>query len=290
MSKAKTSSGNDGLMQFIVPALVGAGVSAAAFALFLTLGSPQRTAGPTDATPSTSSTSGDAAALSETQRAAVERTVRDYLMRNPQILMQMSEALERQQAEARMTQVRTAISENADLIYRDNYGLEAGNPEGDVTIVEFSDYNCPYCKRALNDLTRLLDTDKNVRVVLKEFPIFGERSEGAARVAIAAAKQGRYFEVHIALLKSRGQNDERSAMRLAENLGLDMDKLRKDMESDEVRKILRETRELGNKLGIQGTPFYLVGDRSIPGAPEDLFQVFQQNVAEVRKKGCATVC
>ena len=276
-------------MQFIIPALVGACVSAAAFALFLAMG-PDRAGGPPPPGASKPGPLGDLAVLNDTQRAAIEQTVQEYLIKNPQILMQMSELLEKQQADAQSAQVKTAISENADLIYRDKYGLETGNPEGNVTIVEFSDYNCPYCKRALKDLTKLLGSDKNVRVVLKEFPIFGERSEGTARVAIAAKHQGKYFEMHTALLKNRGQNTEKSALALAEKLGFDMDKLKQDMSSDEVKKIIAETRDLGTKLGINGTPFYLVGDRVIPGAPENLYQVFQQHVADVRKNGCETKC
>ncbi|MDA7948597.1 MAG: DsbA family protein [Hyphomicrobiaceae bacterium] len=280
-------------MQFVVPALVGAVVSAAAFALFLTL-SPATSPAPEQDVASKPETVGKPAdgdaGLSEAQRADVEKTVRDYLLKNPQILVQMSAALEQHQAQEREKLIQTAISDNADMIFRDNYGLEAGDPEGDVTIVEFSDYNCPYCKRAFESLTKLLDSDKKVRVILKEFPIFGERSEGAARVAIAAKNQGKYFEVHTALLENRGQNNEQTALKLAERLGLDMEKLRADMNSDETKKIIRETRELGNKLGIQGTPFYLVGDRSIPGAPDNLLEVFQQNVADVRKNGCKANC
>lgn len=295
MSKSPPSStsSSSGAMQFVVPALVGAVVSAAAFALFLTL-SPATSPAPEQDVASKPETVGKPAdgdaGLSEAQRADVEKTVRDYLLKNPQILVQMSAALEQHQAQEREKLIQTAISDNADMIFRDNYGLEAGDPEGDVTIVEFSDYNCPYCKRAFESLTKLLDSDKKVRVILKEFPIFGERSEGAARVAIAAKNQGKYFEVHTALLENRGQNNEQTALKLAERLGLDMEKLRADMNSDETKKIIRETRELGNKLGIQGTPFYLVGDRSIPGAPDNLLEVFQQNVADVRKNGCKANC
>ena len=293
MSKSDKSPSGNGLMQFIVPALVGAGVSAAAFALFLATGLDRAAVAPPPPPPQAESKSGplgDMAVLNDTQRTAIEQTVHDYLIKNPQILMQMSELLERQQADAQSTQVKTAIKENADKIYRDNYGLETGNAKGNVTIVEFSDYNCPYCKRALTHLTKLLGTDDNVRVVLKEFPIFGERSEGAARVAIAAKQQGKYFEMHTALLKNRGQNSEKSALGLAEKLGLDMDKLKTDMRSDEVKKVITETRELGTKLGIQGTPFYLVGDRIIPGAPDNLYQVFQEHVTDVRKNGCESGC
>jgi protein-disulfide isomerase len=181
----------------------------------------------------------------------------------------MTEALDKQQADAQNVKVQTAISENADLIFRDKYGLEAGNPKGDVTIVEFSDYNCPYCKRAYSDVEKLIKSDKNVRFVMKEFPIFGERSESAARVAIAARKQGKYMELHAAMMNNRGPNNGKVALKLAEELGFDMDKLREDMKSDEARKIIEETRILGNKLGIQGTPFFLIGDQTIPGAGGD---------------------
>jgi protein-disulfide isomerase len=289
VSKSNKTNSSNGLMQFIIPALVGACVSAAAFAMFLAIG-PDRAGAPPPPAETKASPLANMAVLNDTQRAAIEQTVEAYLIKNPQILMQMSELLEKQQTEAKTTQVRTAISENTEVIFRDKHGLETGNPKGDVTIVEFSDYNCPYCKRAFNDLTKLLGSDTKVRVVFKEFPIFGERSEGAARVAIAAKGQDKYFEMHTALLKNRGQNTEKTALGLADKLGLDMDKLKKDMASDEVAMIIKETRELGTKLGIQGTPFYLVGDRIIPGAPENLYQVFQEHVADVRKNGCEAGC
>lgn len=274
-------------MQIIVSTLVGAGAAAVAFALLVSYwgGNLQGPAPSAKPEPQVA-----AAGLSENQRADVEKTIEKYLLGNPQILVQMSEALERHQNEQRVALVRKTISEQADEIFRDGYGLEAGNPDGDVTVVEFSDYNCPYCKRAFNHVRKLIEKDAKVRVVLKEFPIFGERSRGAARVAIAAGKQGKYFEMHSALLRNPGQNNEATALKLAEQLGLDVDKLREDMKSDEVKTIIDKTRELGNKLGIQGTPFYLVGDKVIPGAPEDLLEVFEKNVAEIRKDGCQVGC
>ncbi len=278
-SSPTRSTGTDTLLQFVVPALVGAVIAAAAIMAFMTFGLK----------PASSPTS-KMAGLNAGQKAAIEQTIRDYLLKNPQLLMQMSTALEKQQAEIQNLQVTTAISRNADIIYRDNYGLEAGNPSGDVTIVEFSDYNCPYCKRAFNTVLKMIDSDKKIRFVFKEFPIFGERSEAVARVAIAAQAQGKYFELHTELMKNRGQTNLQKALLLAEKLGLDMDRLKQGMVSDEVRKIIKDTSELGNKLGIRGTPFYLVGDRTIPGAPEDLYQVFQKHAADVRKNGCEVAC
>lgn len=286
MSKKTTTTQNaNGPMQFIIPALLGAGTAAAGFAAFLYFESSRMPLSPTSQ-PQPMAQAGDEAS----QKALIEKTIEEYLLNNPQILVRMSEALEQHQNEQRLSQVRGAISEFSSQIYKETNGLEAGNPQGDVTIVEFSDYNCPYCKKAFTHLTNLIEKDKNVRIVLKEFPIFGERSEGAARVAIAAQKQGKYFDMHAALLKNRGANNEQTALALGEKLGLDVEKLRADANSDEVRKIIAETRALGNRLGIQGTPFYLVGDKIIPGAPDDLLQVFKKNIAEIRKDGCSVGC
>jgi protein-disulfide isomerase len=291
--KPKATTGNTAT-QFIVPALVGAGVAAAAFGLFVMLDqgrmpAPETTAlAPLPVMPG--KTTSPAVADDEGKKAFIEKTVEAYLLKNPQILMKMSEALEKQQTQDQDKRLQKTIAENGESIYRDNFGLIAGNPDGDVTIVEFSDYNCPYCKRAFNSIKQVLGVDSNVRVVLKEFPIFGAQSESIARVAVAAKFQGRYFDMHSALLDSPGRNSEKSALLIAEKLGLDMDKLRKDMASDEVRKVISETRTLGNKLGIRGTPFFLVGDKVIPGAPDDLFQVFKGHIADIRKNGCTVSC
>ena len=292
MSKTSKSTSSNSLMQFIVPAAVGAAVSAAAFAAFIMLKPEPVMFGPEPAPNpvSTAAPSNQSTIFNDGQKMAIEQTVRDYLLKNPQILMQMSDLLDKQQTEEQNLKIKTAISENADTIFRDKYGLGAGNPDGDVTVVEFSDYNCPYCKRAYSDIEKLLKADTNIRFVMKEFPIFGERSASAARVAIAAQKQGKYMELHSAMMKNRGANNEKQALKLAEKLGFDMDKLREDMKSDDGRNIIEETRVLGNKLGIQGTPFFLIGDRTIPGAPDALFDELMQKVADVRKNGCETKC
>lgn len=292
-SKTNTTPPSAGATQFIVPAIVGAVVAAIVFALFFKFSPPaaeNSVANTPAATTQPNKTEGDTTGLSKTQRAEVEETIKEYLLDHPEVLLQMTEALEKYQIEQREKRLKTAIEQNADAIYRESNGLMGGNPEGDVTIVEFSDYNCPYCKRAFQSLTKLIDTDKKVRVVFKELPIFGERSEGAARVAIAAREQNKYFELHAALLRNRGQNNAERALKIAEGLGLDIDKLRQDMNSEEVTKIIRDTREIGNELGIQGTPFYLVGDQVIPGAPENLYEVLVEKVSDIRKNGCQTGC
>lgn len=234
--------------------------------------------------------SGGTGAVTATGQQDFEQSVRNYLVQNPEILIEMQAVFEQRQAEARSEARKQVISDNASLIFRPEHGLIAGNPDGDVTVVEFFDYNCGYCRRAFKDLVRLIDTDKNVRVVLKEFPIFGGPSEEAARAAIAAHKQGKYFELHSALLENQGRASKETAMKLAEELGLDTEQLEKDMNSPDVDKVIKDTAALAEKMGLEGTPFYLVGDRAIPGAPENLYDLFVENVSEIRKNGCTATC
>ncbi|MGI9383679.1 MAG: DsbA family protein [Methyloligellaceae bacterium] len=228
--------------------------------------------------------------FSDAQKNAIEQIVRDYLRKNPEILVEMSTELEKRQSVAEAAARGKAIAENASLLYRSPGSFVAGNPKGDVTIVEFFDYNCQFCKRALGDLLKVLDTDKKVRVVFKELPIFGEASENAAKVALAAVKQGKYFELHSALLKARGQATKAKALRVARDLGLDVDKLKADMNAPDVVAQINETKALAEKIGLQGTPLYLVGDQVIPGAPQNLYNLLMEKVAEIRKNGCQTAC
>ncbi len=179
-----------------------------------------------------------------------------------------------------------AIKENAGELYRPAGSPVVGNVKGDVPVIEFFDYNCGYCKKAFLDLAKLMDKDKKVRVILKELPILSKGSEEAARVALAAKMQGKYWEFHRAMLESQGQANEASALRIAEKLGLDMARLKKDMASAEVKKEIDDTRQLASKMGIQGTPHFIVGDRIIPGAPENLAELLGKHVADVRKDGC----
>jgi protein-disulfide isomerase len=177
--------------------------------------------------------------------------------------------------------------ENAREIYRDPNADIAGNPNGDITVVEFFDYNCGYCKRGLHDIVKLVETDSKVRVVFKELPILSKGSEEASRVAIAAGKQGKYWEVHRAMLEAKGVMNEANALAIAGKLGLDIDKLKKDMASPEVEAEIKKSEALAKKMGVNGTPHFLVGDRAIPGAPEDLYEQLEKHVTELRKSGCS---
>ena len=162
-----------------------------------------------------------------------------------------------------------------------------GNPDGDITVVEFFDYNCGYCKRGLHDVVKLVETDPKVRVVFKELPILSKGSEEASRVALAAQRQGKYWELHKAMLGAKGQMNEAAALQIAEKLGLDMTKLKADMASPEVKAEVDKSEALAKKMGVNGTPHFLIGDRAIAGAPEDLYDQLAKNVGELRKQGCS---
>jgi protein-disulfide isomerase len=216
--------------------------------------------------------------------------VHNYLTKNPEILVEMTTELDRRQQEEQAALQEKVISENADAIFRSPLAYSAGNPEGDVTVVEFFDYNCGFCRRALPDVVKLIDNDDKVRVVFKELPIFGDDSEDAAKAALAAGKQGKYFEMHQKLYSEPGKANKEKALKIAQELGLDVPQLEKDMASDEVQRALDEAKELAQKLGLQGTPLYLIGDRTIPGAPDDLYDQLVENVAEIRKNGCKATC
>jgi protein-disulfide isomerase len=224
------------------------------------------------------------------EQARLEKSVHSYLTKNPEILVEMTTELDKRQAAEQAEQQKKAISDNADAIFRSPVSHVAGNPDGDVSVVEFFDYNCGYCRRALPDVVKLVKDDGKVRLVLKELPIFGEDSEAASKYALAAANQGKYFEMHQKLFSEPGKADKDKALRIAKELGLDIDKLEKDSQSDDIKKALAEAKDLAQKLNLQGTPLYLIGDHVLPGAPDDLYDQLKANVAEVREKGCATTC
>ena len=216
--------------------------------------------------------------------------VHDYLTKNPEILVEMTTELDKRQQAEQASQQEKVISDNADALFRSPLSYSAGNPNGDVTVVEFFDYNCGFCRRALPDLVKLIDSDDKVKVVFKELPIFGEESEAAAKAALAAGKQGKYFEMHQKLYADPGKADKDKALRAAAELGLDVPQLEKDMEDPSIQQALDETKDLAQKLGLQGTPLYLIGDRVVPGAPDDLYDQLTAKVAEVREKGCKATC
>jgi protein-disulfide isomerase len=220
------------------------------------------------------------------QRKEIEAIIKDLLINNPEVLLEAQNALEAKMDKIQADKMAVAIKEHAGELYRPANSPVVGNVKGDVPVIEFFDYNCGYCKKAFLDLAKLVDKDKKVRVILKEFPILAKGSEEAARVALAAKMQGKYWEFHRAMLENQGQANEASALRVAEKLGLDMPRLKKDMASAEVKKEIEDTRSLASKMGIQGTPHFIVGDKVIAGAPENLADLLGKHVNEVRKEGC----
>lgn len=225
--------------------------------------------------------------LSPAQKQAVEGVIKDYLVAHPEILFEVQSALEAKLAKEEAERTKALVAENGKAIYRAEGAPVAGNPDGDITVVEFFDYNCGYCKRGFSEIAKLIEKDKNVRVVFKEFPILRDESEQAARVALAARMQGKYWEVHSELLTSKGLVNEAVALKAAEKHGLDMVKLKADMDSAEVKGELERVKELAKKLSINGTPHFLVGDRAIGGAPDNLADLLEQHVVELRKTGCS---
>jgi protein-disulfide isomerase len=223
-------------------------------------------------------------------QARVEQITRDYLTKNPGVLVEMATELDKRQAAKQTAQQQNVISENADALFRSPLSHVAGNPNGDVSVVEFFDYNCPYCRRALPNVVKLVNDDGKVRLVLKELPILSDDSVEAAKLALASNKQGKYFEMHQKLLSEPGRADKEKALGIAKELGLDVDQLQKDAEDPDIKKALDEAKDLANKLNLKGTPLYLIGDRVVSGAPDDLFDQLKAKVAEIREKGCASTC
>ncbi|WP_045835409.1 DsbA family protein [Hyphomicrobium sp. 99] len=227
-------------------------------------------------------------AFTDEQKKALGDIIKDYLVKNPEIMFEVQSALDEKTQKEQDAKLKAFMAENAKSIYRSPDSAVAGNPDGDITVVEFFDYNCGYCKHGLPEVQKLLKDDKNVRFVFKELPILSKGSEEAAKVALAAKRQGKYWEFHQALLGSKGQANEASALKVAEGLGLDMTKVKADMASDDVKNELLAEMKLAKTMGVNGTPHFLVGDKSIPGAPDDLHDQLEALVSDFRKNKCAT--
>lgn len=190
------------------------------------------------------------------------------ILENPEIIMEAVQLLERNQGEAQAAQTALVLENQRELLENDPNAPILGNPDGDITIVEFFDYNCPYCKRAMGEVDALLAEDPNVRVVYREWPILGEGSVFASRAALAARKQGKYEPFHIALMTLPGRATEASVMRIAKSLDMDIAQLRADMNAPEVEAHIRNSVELGQMLGFSGTPSFVVGTTLLPGFVE----------------------
>jgi protein-disulfide isomerase len=199
-------------------------------------------------------------------RAAIEKAVRDYLLTHPEVIVEALERYQAQQEKAAAERQTRAIVDRSEQLTRAPDSPVLGNPEGDVTVVEFFDYRCPYCKTVATAMIDLFEADGNVRFVLKEYPILGPDSEFAARAALAAHLQGKYRELHMALMTFKGKVTSDDVRRIAAEVGLDMARLESDMQSPAIGESINRNYELGEALGVRGTPAFVIGDQLIPGA------------------------
>ncbi|MCE8008309.1 MULTISPECIES: DsbA family protein [Rhodobacterales] len=205
------------------------------------------------------------AAAQDISEDRVRELVLETIRENPEIVMEAVAILEARQAEAQAASQAEVLSRERDTLERDPNAPVLGNPEGDVTVVEFFDYNCPYCRRAKPEIEALLAADPDVRLVYREWPILGEGSVFAARAALAAREQGLYEDFHWALMGMSGRAEESSVLRIAEDIGLDVAQLRRDMEAPEIDAHIETSMRLAQVLGITGTPSFVIGDALVPG-------------------------
>jgi len=215
-----------------------------------------------------------AAALAQSfsgdQRRDIERIIKEYLLSNPELLQDVMSELEKRQATAEAEKHRAGVKEHSAALFTSPRQVTLGNPQGDVTVVEFFDYNCGYCKRAMADMFDLLKGDGKLKFVLKEFPVLSAGSVEAAQVGVAVRMQDptgkKYLDFHQKLLSGRGAADKVRAMAAAKEAGLDAARIEKDLASPEVRATIEENFKLAEAMGMNGTPSYVIGKQIVVGA------------------------
>jgi protein-disulfide isomerase len=207
--------------------------------------------------------------FSDGQRGEIETIIKNYLVTHPEVLEEAMTELSKRQAAAEAEKHEASVEQNADAIFNSPRNVTLGNKNGDVTFVEFFDYNCGYCKRAMADMLNLLKSDPKLKVVLKEFPVLSEGSVEAAKVAVAVRMQdsgAKYLDFHQKLLGGRGPADKARAMAAAKEAGLDVARIEKDLASPEVRATIEENFKLAEAMGMNGTPSYVIGKQVVVGA------------------------
>lgn len=222
-----------------------------------------------------------AAQIPSEQRQAIEGIIHDYLLNNPDVLIEALRSAEdkvNREADAKATKV---LSDRAGEVFDNPATPVGGNPKGDVTIVEFFDYRCPYCKQVLPSLQALLKEDHELRFVYKEFPVLGPASVTAAHAALAAQRQGKYEAFHTAMMAAKGQITEDTIYKVAGSVGLDVDQLKQDMAAPEIERELKANLALAEALNIRGTPGFIIGKKIVPGALD--LDALKDMIAEARK-------
>lgn len=211
-----------------------------------------------------------------------EQRVRGYIIENPQVLVEAIQRMQERQRVAQTAEVDQIIATRRDEIFNDPATPVGGNPEGDVSLVEFFDYNCPYCRRVAPTLVEIEKSDSELRVVYKEWPILGPNSDFAARAALASWSQGNYVAFHKALMLASGLVDEAKVLKVAAQVGLDVERLKQDMEAPEIEEAIERNRALARALRITGTPGFVIGDQMFQGAADT--EVFQTYIRQAREK------
>jgi protein-disulfide isomerase len=222
-----------------------------------------------------------AADFSPSQREAIEGIIRDYLMQNPDVLVQALRGAEDKLNREAEAKAEKALVERRSEVFDDPATPVGGNPRGDVTIVEFFDYRCPYCKQVLPALQALLKEDGKLRFVYKEMPVLGPQSVTAAHAALAAQRQGKYEAFHTAMMAAKGQISDDTVYKVAGSVGLDVERLKQDMKAPEIDKAVKANLALASALNIHGTPGFVIGNQIVPGALE--LETLKSMVADARK-------
>jgi protein-disulfide isomerase len=201
-----------------------------------------------------------------TDQAKTEQIIHDYLLAHPEVIIEAVEKYQKQQEQASAQKQAQALVDRREELLHAAADPVIGNPNGDVTVVEFFDYRCPYCKSVAAAFVDLYDKDGKVRLVLKEFPILGPESEFASKAALAAQKQGKYRELHLAMMSFKGKMTNDDVRQLAAKVGLDVAKLEQDMQDPAITETINRNYALAEALGIKGTPAFIIGNELVPGA------------------------
>ena len=209
-----------------------------------------------------------AIAADEMSQSQFDQRIHDYILAHPEVLMQALQSLDQRQREAEAAQAKQVLKARADDIFRDKQSPVGGNAEGDVTLVEFFDYNCPYCRQMAPVMEQAVADDPRLKIVYKEFPILGPDSLFAAKAALAAERQGKYQEFHKALYGSRTRVTEAVVLKIAGEAGLDVERMKTDMQQPDIQGLIDRNAELAQALRITGTPGFVVGDQIFPGATD----------------------
>jgi protein-disulfide isomerase len=215
-----------------------------------------------------------------TDQAKMEQIIHDYLMAHPEVILEAVDNYQKQQEKAATQKQAQAIVDRRQELQRTPDDPVIGNPNGDVTVVEFFDYRCPYCKSVAPGFIELYEKDGKARLVLKEFPILGPESEFAAKAALAAQKQGKYRDLHLAMMTFKGKLTNDDVRQLAAQAGIDVLKLEQDMQDPAITETINRNYALAEALGIKGTPAFIIGDELVPGAITT--EEMQKRIAAVR--------